>query len=260
MEFLEDIKNGFSRKRLWTRLAVLELKSRYQGAFLGVFWIVLTLMLKVGMLSIIYSMVFDKDIKEQVIFLTLGVLTWNFISAVIINSATIFIKAGNFLQQMKLPHSIFVLQNVFKESVILLLYQFVAIPVVLIINGVDFISWIWLWSLLGYVLIVINSFFVSMWLGWLSVRFRDVQPFLGSAIMILFLITPVLWPPPEKFADSLYFILNPFFHLLETVRAPILSGEVPYNSYIVAVGLLLVNILVCFVFYRRVKDRLVLWL
>lgn len=260
MEFITDLKNGLGRRRLWIRLAELELKSRYQGAFVGVFWVILTLMLKVGMLSLVYSMVLDKDIKEYVLFLAIGVLTWNFISASIINSSSIFIKAGNFLQQMKLPHSIFVFQSIYKESVILLLYQLFAIPLVLLIKGFDFVSLVWAWALIGYMLIILNLFFASMWLGWLSVRFRDVQPFLSSLVMILFLITPVLWPPPEKFADSLYFVLNPFFHLLELIRAPILNNEVPYVSLIVSFGLLIFNILICALFYNKVKDRLVLWL
>lgn len=260
MDFINDIINGYHRSRLWRRLAILELKTRYQGAFLGVFWILLTLMLKVGMLALVYSMVLDKDIKQYLLFLALGVLTWNFISSSIINSTTIFIKAGNFLQQMRLPHSIFVFQSSYKEVLTLLIYQLFAIPLVLIVNGVELLSWGWLWMLFGYVLIILNAFFASMWIGWLSARFRDVQPFLNSAMMILFLITPVLWPPPEKFASSLYFVLNPFYHLLEMIRSPIIHQIIPYNSYAVATGLLVFNVAICMVFYRRVKDKLVLWL
>lgn len=260
MDLIKDIVAGFGRRRLWIRLAVLELKSRFQGAFLGVFWILLTLMLKVGMLSLVYAMVLDKDIKEYVMFLALGVLTWNFISAVIINSGMIFTKAGNFLQQMRLPHSIFVFQSLYKETLILILYQFFAIPLVIIIKGFEFVTLYWLWAIVGYVLIILNGFFASMWLGWLAVRYRDVQPFLNSLVMILFLITPVLWPPPEKFADSLYFQLNPFYHLLELIRAPILNQEIPYISIMVACGLLFASMAICGLLYNRVKDKMVLWL
>lgn len=260
MDFITDLKNGFRRSRLWKRLAVLELKTRYQGAFIGTFWILLTLILKVGMLSLVYAMVLQKDIKEYVMFLALGVLTWNFISAAIISSGTVFTKAGTFLQQMKLPHSIFVLQNIYRETLVLVLYQLFAIPLVIVIKGFDFISITWLWALLGYVVIVLNAFFVNMWLGWLAVRFRDVQPFLSSVVMILFLVTPVLWPPPPGFADSILFQLNPFYHLLELIRAPILYNEIPVTSFMVGLGCLLFNIFICIIFYPRVRDRLVLWL
>jgi len=260
MDLFKDIYQGYHRKRLWKRLAVLELKSRFQGAFIGAFWIVLALMIKVGMLSLIYSMVLEKDIKDYVLFLALGLLTWNFISAVIITSGTIFKKAANFLQQMDLPHSIFVYQNVYREMVSLLMYQLFALPLVIIIKGFDFVGWVWLWSFLGYLIIILNAFFVSMWLGWLSVRFRDIQSLLASVVMIIFLVTPILWPPPEQYAGSLYFQLNPFYHLLELIRAPILQGVVPVISWYVSIGLLVFNVLVCGLFYRRIKHRLVLWL
>ena len=260
MELFKDIKAGYQRKRLWKRLAVLELKSRFQGAFIGAFWIVLALMIKVAMLSVIYSMVLEKDITEYVLFLALGLLTWNFISAVIVTSGTVFKKAANFLHQMDLPHSIFIFQNTYREVVSLLMYQLFAIPLVLIIKGLDFVSWVWLWSLLGYLVIVLNAFFVSMWLGWLSVRFRDIQSLLSSIVIIIFLVTPILWPPPPAYAGSLYFQLNPFYHLLELIRAPILLNQVPVLSWYVSLGMLLLNVLICLIYYRRVKHRLVLWL
>lgn len=260
MDFLTDMVQGFKRSRLWKKLAVLELKARFQGAFIGSFWIVLALVIKVFMLSLVYSIVLDKDFKDYVMFLALGLLTWNFISAIIVTSGSVFKKSANFLQQMDLPHSIFVYQNVYREVVSLIMYQLFAIPLVIILKGWDFVGWVWLWALLGYCIIILNAVFVSMWLGWLSVRFRDINSLLGSLVMIIFLVTPILWPPPAEYAGSLYFQLNPFYHLLELIRAPILHGQVPVFSWYVSCGVLLFNMAVCMLFYRKVKDRLVLWL
>ncbi len=260
MKLIQDLVKGYSWRRLWKRLAILELKTRYQGAFIGAFWIVLALMIKVGMLSLVYSMVLNKDFKAYVMFLAIGVLTWNFISAMIVTSGTVFTKSSGFLQQMELPHSIFVFQNTYRELISLLMYQMFAIPLVILIQGWGVVTWVWLWALFGYCIIVLNGFFVCMWLGWLSARFRDVQSFLNSAIMIVFLVTPILWPPPPEFANSLYFQLNPFYHLLELIRSPILHQVVPWLSIYVGLGLLAFNAIVCFVFYSRVRNRLVLWL
>ncbi|KAA3646960.1 MAG: hypothetical protein DWP95_03205 [Proteobacteria bacterium] len=260
MSLIKDIKNGYARKKLWKRLAVLELKSRYQGAVIGSFWIVLTLMLKVFMLSLVYTMVLDRDFKEYVMFLAIGVLTWNFISAVIVTSGTVFKKATNFLLEIKLPHSTFVFQNIYREVISLIMYQLFAIPLVIILKGWSFVSIVWLWALFGYVLIVLNAFFINFWLGWLATRFRDIQPMLSSVIMIIFLVTPILWPPPAEYANSLYFQLNPFYHLLELIRAPMLHNQIPVLSFQVAIGLLVFNMAICFAFYHKVKNRLVYWL
>ena len=260
MEFFNDMIDGFKRRRLWKKLAILELKARYQGAFIGSFWIVLALILKVFMLSIVYSMVLEREFKDYVMFLALGLLTWNFISAIIITSGSVFKKSVNFLQQMDLPHSIFVYQNVYREVVSLIMYQLFAIPLVIILKGWGVVSWVWLWAFLGYLIIILNAVFVSMWLGWLSARFRDFQSLLGSLVMVIFLVTPILWPPPAQYAGSLYFQLNPFYHLIELIRAPILHAQVPVNSWYVSCGVLLFNVIICLIFYRRVRHRLVLWI
>lgn len=260
MEFIRDLYTGLKRHRLWCELAKLELKSNYQGSVLGVSWIVLALMIKVGMLSIVYSMVLDKDFSEYILFLALGVLTWSFISSTIINSAMIFRKAANFLMQMKLEHSIFVLQNIYKESLILILYQLFAIPLVFVIKGESVVSLMWIWVFLGYIVIILIALFASFWIGWLSARYRDIQPVLNSMVMIIFLITPVLWPPPEKFSDSLYFQLNPFYHLLELIRSPIIDGVVPALSWAVASAILIINVVLSILIYPKIKNKLVLWL
>jgi len=260
MKLFNDIFLGFKKKSLWIELAKLDLKSNFQGSFFGVLWVVLTLMIKVGMLSVIYSMVLNKDFKSYVLFLALGVLTWSFISSVIVSSAMIFRKAANFMLQMRLEHSIFVFQSIYRETLILVLYQLFVIPLVFIIRGEEMISWMWSWVFLGYLIIILIGFFASFWIGWLATRYRDVQPMLTSIITILFLITPVLWPPPENFANSLYFQLNPFYHLLELIRSPIINGVVPLTSWLVALGLLILNVLISIIFYSKVKNRLVLWL
>jgi ABC-type polysaccharide/polyol phosphate export permease len=172
----------------------------------------------------------------------------------------IFRKAANFMLQMRLEHSIFVFQSIYRETLILVLYQLFVIPLVFIIRGEEMISWMWSWVFLGYLIIILIGFFASFWIGWLATRYRDVQPMLTSIITILFLITPVLWPPPENFANSLYFQLNPFYHLLELIRSPIINGVVPLTSWLVALGLLILNVLISIIFYSKVKNRLVLWL
>ena len=158
-----------------------------------------------------------------------------------------------------MAHFIFVFQTVYRETIILLICQVLAIPLILFYFGFSGIQATWLWSLLGYVLIIINGVFASAWLGWVATRFRDVQHLVTNLIMILFIVTPVLWPPPEGLEGHIYFQINPFYHLLEVVRAPIINNTVPVTSLLVASGLAVFNFVICLIFYRLAKSRLVLW-
>ncbi|MCB1582664.1 MAG: ABC transporter permease [Marinicella sp.] len=256
---MKDISDSIRKKRLWAELAKLELKVRFRGTYFGVIWVLLALVLKVGMISLVYSLVLHKPLKEYVLFLSIGVLTWNYISALVISSTLSFLKAVNYFNQMSMSHFIFVFQTVYRETLILLLYQLLAIPIILVYFGLSGVKSIWLWSLLGYLLIILNGVFAGAWLGWVATRYRDVQHLISNLVMILFIVTPVLWPPPSGYENHLYFQLNPFYHLLEIVRAPIINGVVPVLSFQVSIGLVFFNFLICVIFYKKAKDRLVLW-
>ncbi len=259
MNMFTDFKHSLVKVQLWTELAKLDLKVKFRGTFFGVFWVLMALVMKVGIISVVWSLVLDKPLKEYVLFLSIGILTWNYIAALVLTSTTSFLKAANYFKQMNMPHFIFVFQTVYRETIILLIYQVMAIPLILFYFGFSGIKAVWLWSLLGYLLIIINGVLAGAWLGWVATRYRDVQHLAANLIMILFIVTPVLWPPPEGLEGHLYFQLNPFFHLLEVVRAPILNSVVPTVSLLVASGLAVMNFLICLIFYKVAKSRLVLW-
>ena len=260
LEFINDLKEGWKRKNLWKELAKLELKTQFNGTVFGVLWVLLALAIKVGMISVVYSMVLNKPLKQYVLFLSFGIITWDYISKLIQSGAVSFLKAKNYLQQMYLPQSVFVFQTIYKETIVFALYQILAIPLVIIFYGSKEMNIMWLWAIPGYILIIINAVFASFWLGWLVTRYRDFQQIISSVLTISFIISPVLWPPPAGAEKSIYFQLNPFFHILEVVRAPIVRGEVPVNSYIVVAMMALTSFLICAFLFNNVRKKLILWI
>lgn len=258
MQIIGDIKASLKKHALWKELAKMDLKVRFRGTYFGVLWVLLALAFKVIMISVVFSLVLNKPLKEYLLFLSIGLFTWNYISALLVASTQTFVKAVNYFNQMKMEHFIFVFQTVYRETIILMLYQILAIPLFVIYFGG--FKLIWLWSLLGYFLIILNGVFAGAWIGWAATRFRDIQQLTSNLVMILFIVTPVLFPLPIGNEHHIYFLVNPFFHLLEIVRAPVLDGEAPYISYIISFGLVIFNALICAIFYKRVKSQLVLWL
>ncbi len=259
MLLIKDIIDSISKRELWMELAKLDMKVRFTGTYFGVLWVLLGLLLKVGMISLVYSLVLNKPLKEYVLFLSIGVITWNYIASLVSTSTQTFLKGANYFRQMPMPHFVFVFQTVYRETIILLLYQIMAIPLILLYFGLAGIKLIWLWSLVGYFLIILNGIFAGAWLGWVATRYRDIQHLTSNLIMILFIVTPVLWPPPAGAENHIYFQINPFFHLLEVVRAPIINSVIPVTSLLVVAGLAVFNFFICALFYNKAKSRLVLW-
>jgi ABC-2 type transport system permease protein/lipopolysaccharide transport system permease protein len=117
-----------------------------------------------------------------------------------------------------------------------------------------------LYALPGLALLILNGAMASMTLGMVSARFRDIPRITASLMQIVFLITPIIWKP-DMLGDRLYISLaNPFFHLIEIVRAPLL-GTPPTLLNVAAVILItLINCLTAIVLFSKYRSRIAYWI
>ena len=115
------------------------------------------------------------------------------------------------------------------------------------------------WPVPGFILVTLNVALVGISIGMASARFRDIPQLVGSVIQIAFFMTPVMWKP-ELLEGRAYIVeFNPFYHLIEVMRAPLLGKPFPVDSYI-ALGLItIVNLLVATMFFRRFRSRIAYW-
>jgi ABC-2 type transport system permease protein/lipopolysaccharide transport system permease protein len=111
----------------------------------------------------------------------------------------------------------------------------------------------------GLMLVVLNGTVVSLTIGIISARFRDVPQIINSIVQILFFITPIFWKTGSLRGHAYITDLNPLFHLLEIVRSPLL-GDVPSTTNYVAVLLLtIINIAIASAFFTRFRSRIAYW-
>jgi ABC-type polysaccharide/polyol phosphate export permease len=68
--------------------------------------------------------------------------------------------------------------------------------------------------------------FIALALGPFCARFRDMPQMIASALQILFFLTPIFWMPGHLQGRLAVVDGNPFYHLVEIMRAP-LMGHVP---------------------------------
>ena len=113
----------------------------------------------------------------------------------------------------------------------------------------------------GLALVLVNGVWVAILLGMFCLRFRDVPQVVSSIMQISMLITPLFWP-----ADTLTGIkrfvfvdLNPLYHVLDVVRAP-LVGRVPDAiSYGFMVALTIGGWCLTYVMFKRFRKRIAYW-
>lgn len=113
-----------------------------------------------------------------------------------------------------------------------------------------------------FFLLVVNLLWMSLLLGIICTRFRDLGQIVNSVLQIFFYITPIIWLPSLLPERTSLMILEPnlFYHLLQIVRAP-LMGELPsYLSWIISVISAIIGWILTLALFNRYRSRIAYWL
>jgi ABC-2 type transport system permease protein/lipopolysaccharide transport system permease protein len=254
----QDVVDGLSLWRLWGTLGWNDILQRYRRSLLGPLWLTASMAIMVVSLGLIYSRIFKTEIGDFMPFLCVGLLLWNYIAAVLSEAGALFTGAESYIKQIRLPYSVYVLRFMWSK-IIIFAHNFA------IYFGILLYFQIWpgsvaLFAIPGFLLITLNGALAGMYLGMMSARFRDIPQIIGSVIQIVFFITPIMWKPELLGQNSGLIIFNPFFHLVEIVRAPLLGYMASPLNY-AAVGLItIVNGLLAAGFFIRFRARISYWI
>jgi len=235
-----------------------EILQRYRRSFLGPFWLTASMGIMVIALGVLYAELFRQKIDDFIPFFCVGILVWTLMSSYLTESGTLFTSSESYIKQISLPFSIYVFRSSWAKLIIFG-HNFV------IYFGVLIYFRIWpgpvgLLAILGLLIVVVNGFFASLTIGMLSARFRDIPQVINSVVQILFFLTPVFWKPESLKGHAYVTEYNPFFHLLEVVRAPLLGGFPAAENYVAALLITLVNVGVSIYLFTRFRGRIAYWI
>jgi lipopolysaccharide transport system permease protein len=255
---VRDIYDGVALLPLAWRLGWLDIKLRYRGSMLGPFWLTLSTGIMVAALGVLYSTLFRTNIHDYLPFLSLSIVLWNFLAAIVSESCAAFTEAEPVIRSMRMPFFVFAVRVVIR-NLLALGHNILVIVVVFAIFGV--------WPGLSIVLVipalllwVVDSLALSLMLGSFCARFRDIQPIVNSVMQIAFFTTPVIWKP-EQIGPDVYFLkFNPLYDLLEIVRAPLLDQLPGATPWLAAALCSLTLLAVAWAFFARARGRLAFWL
>lgn len=253
---LDDILSGLLRWPLWTRLGWNDILKRYRRSVLGPFWLTASTGIMIVALGLLYANLFKTPVDDFLPFLCTGILVWNLISSFFTEGGTLFFGAEFFIKQVRLPYSVYVYQAVWSKLIIFA-HNLVIYFLVLIYFG------IWpgaaaLLSIPGLFVVIVNGALAALAIGIVSARFRDIPQVVNSVMQILFFMTPIMWKP-ELLADHWLLELNPFYHLIEIVRRPLLGTTPTALNYGVSLLATLVNLAVSGAIFVRFRSRIAYW-
>ena len=254
---LRDVAEGARAFRLWGMLGWQDVRQRYRRSTLGPFWLTISMGALVGGLGLLYAGLFKLDVADYLPFVAAGLILWGLISGMTTDGCTAFIDAEGIIKQVNLPLSVHVYRVVWR-NVIVFAHNVVIYAAAAVIFSIQ-PGWAGLLALPGLALLCLNGVWVGLLLGLVSARFRDVPQIAASIVQVAFFLTPIIWKP-ELLPDRAFILhLNPFFHLLELVRAPLLGQAPGLVSWLAASGITFGGWLVTLVMYRRYRWRIAYW-
>lgn len=226
----QDLFDALRRWPLWLWFAQQDIKSRYRGSLLGPIWLVLNLGILVAALSVIYATLFNLPASIYTPHVATGFIAWWFISGVMLDSCTAFTTNAQIIRNMPLPIGIHILRVLARHSVLMLHNM-----VVYVVVAVTFAIWPTGYmplALLGFLLVTLLLFWISICLAIICARYRDVPHIIASIVQVVMFITPIMFLK-DMLKNRIYIAnVNPFYHMIEVIRAPLLGQNPELISWV----------------------------
>jgi lipopolysaccharide transport system permease protein len=258
--FFSFIQELYVKRRLIWDLTRNDLKTRFAGSHLGIVWAFVMPVITI----LIFWFVFESGFKTPpvtdypfILWLSAGIVPWFFFLDCV-SSATNSIIGYSFLVK-KVVFRVSILPIV---KILAALTVHLALVLVLIIINALYGYYPTLYMLqLGYYLFAMIVLLLGI--SWITsaaiVFFRDMGPFVSTALQLLFWGTPIFWSIkiiPEKY--HVFFKINPVFYLIQGYRDCFINKIWFWERWEITIGFWCVTIIIFIfgaIFFLKLKPH-----
>lgn len=213
-------------------LAWSDMRHRYVRSLLGPFWMSFQMAIMVAVLGSVIGHLSNDSAVARLPMLALSLTAWTFLNGVVLDATTALQNSASLIKDRALPPLIFLLQCTFRQALFALHNACVPLLLWLVLTPADPSGG--LAAVPGLVLFILCTLGLSLVLGALATRFRDIKPIVELSLTLAFLSSPIIWTPEMINRGSTVLRLNPLTHLFAIWREPLATGHVAMGSVIYA--------------------------
>lgn len=195
-------------------LTKAQMKSRYRKTIAGFMWVVLNPILLFAVHALIFKAILKINIPNYFLFLLGGLLPWVFITNNMLMTTNAFIVQREIIRSFTLsPLSLLFAHTI--DNFINFLAAFFILFIGLAFYGTPDFYCLWVLPLAIISLLIFNLALATI-LATLQVFFRDIQFITQFVNNILYLLTPIFYPPefiPEGFRWAV--MVNPYYLIIQ---------------------------------------------
>ena len=226
------LKKIYIQSGLIRTIVVRDLKARYVGSFMGLFWSVIHPIVLLVSYTFVFRFIFglrplpDSGTDSFALFLFCSILPWLFLQETLQRSSTVIIDNANLVTKTLFPSEILPL-GVLLAGMVNHLIGF-AILLCIILFTIGKISVFILLIPAYFFLLMLFTMGLSWFLSSLNVFVRDVSQVISVVLTFWFWFTPIFYST-DRFPRSLLFLvhLNPMAHVVVGYRDCLLRMQMP---------------------------------
>lgn len=207
-------------------MSIIQLKAKYAGAHLGIWWAIATPLLLAISINFVFNKAFKVAMPGYTLFVLSGILPWFFFAGTLGEVTESFIAKSSILKQSRLPREFIPLSNILAN----LLNFLIGLALLSVLFIAADLKVIWFFPYLA-LSVALNFLFVTgmgLIFATLNVFLRDLSHFLSIALMVWFWITPVFYSSDMlEFPFRWVCLLNPVSHYVILYQRILFEARIP---------------------------------
>ncbi len=249
---LLNIKTKVLQNRfLFEELVKRDFTKKYRRTILGIVWSVLGPLCTLGVMALVFTQFFGKNMSHYIIYLFCGNLLFNFYKESTSTGMTSLLDNASIFTKVNVPKYMFLLSKNVSAFInfginLVILFVFVAI------DGVTF-SWKFILLLYPVLCLAVFNLGTGLILSALYVMFRDMKYLYDIFTMLLMYLSAIFYtvnsysPLMQKL-----FHLNPIYVYIKYFRSIILDKTIPsLPIHILAAGYALAAVIIGAIIYKK---------
>lgn len=239
---------------LLATLVQRDIQVLYKQAFLGAAWAIIQPVLAVLIFTVVFGVLMKVPTPAGIpypIFVLAAVLPWNYFAEGLRRGANGLVNEGDIVRKVYFPRMLIPLSGAIAPLLDLAIGFGVLLIVMLVYGltpGWHVVAVIPLALVAGLLALA-----VSLWLGPINVRFRDVKHTIPFLIQVWMYASPVVYPlqiVPEEW--RWLYALNPMVGVIEGFRWAVIGGGAP-DLTAMGIGLALIIMLLLggLIYFRK---------
>lgn len=255
---VSDLRGGLAAHELWTFMGWQDIRQRYRRTILGPWWLAISTGIFVLFLGFMWSEIFHAEVETFLPFFVIGYVLWTFLSGVINEATTAFTQFEGLILQRRIPFSAYLYRIGMRHTIILAHNTAVVALLVLWFGPVWSINN--LLAIPGLLVFAAVTMMASIPIAILCTRFRDLPQIVTNVLQVAFFATPIMWRPEALNRFRWMADFNPFAHLIDIVRLPLLGKLPTPESWTWSLAVLALSIAVGSWLLGRYGHRIAYWL